>query len=388
MKMTKFRALFGLAACAAVMFTGCGKSDAAKQGAEARKAAAPKVYEPAVPANAEAALICDYRTVNKNPGFKQLVAGYAKLADLIPDEQAELKATFKTALDNAQKDEGGGWAVLACSLPAKFDPEAMPVAVPDIYLALSSSAKMDEKKLGDDAKKTLEEIVKAAGDDAEKIQKDVKVEDAEIAGSKAYRLALQGDSKQMLDTTTANLAPCWAVLDGQVLLAASNEKALSSLIALYGKGEGKSSAFSFKGKMMSLQVPKVGEIACRYGTASGFEGFPGGIEGVRKCSGLVFETGFASDGKTLDFDLALELGDAKVAGEARDQINGLLAMAKMGIGMKKASEMSEDDKLAKKVLDAFKVGGTTGIAATLSVETADILKALDSAAKDAMGKTK
>lgn len=351
----------GLAACAAVVFAGCGK----------------KAAEPLVPAADDVALVCDYRNMRKSSVMKTLM-DFAKtrLAALPEAERAEALKR----IDAFEDGQGIGWAVLSCSLPEKFEPGKLPMPYPDIHLVLSRESGFGNPKTLDLDEASVTRVIKMIAENGSEADRqtleDCTVEETTVAGIRAFRLAFSGNTRKKLDANVLNFSPCWSVLDGKLALMSSNEKALAKLIDLYRTGEGKSNDFNLSGKFMSLQLPKAGSIVCRYAPEDNLSGFPGGVEALRKCSGLVVDVGTSPDGESIVMSAALEVGNEELAGLIRDQINGFLAMGKMGVAMKPESRLTEEEKLGKKLLESVKVEGTTGISISLSVPGADVLQSM------------
>ena len=186
------------------------------------------------------------------------------------------------------------------------------------------------------------------------VDKDESVADIEVAGLKAWKIV----SPKLAED---GMTPVIASLDGQLVLVATEQKALARLVKLYRDGEGVNAAFaslaSGSGEVVRLFIPKFGKRIVDFAKGNG--------------SDLSELDQMIPDGKRLvsnlgDFDLAfLAAGSAasvkaSVIAATADDADTIRTLVKTSLRPLKASlkeEQDEDSKLALEVLNGVKVGG-------------------------------
>lgn len=194
----------------------------------------------------------------------------------------------------------------------------------------------------------LAAAIKASAD------KDESVADIEVAGLKAWKIV----SPKLAED---GMTPVFTSLDGQLVLVATEQKALARLVKLYRDGEGVNAAFaslaSGSGEVVRLFIPKFGKRIVDFAKGNG--------------SDLSELDQMIPDGKRLvsnlgDFDLAfLAAGSAasvkaSVIASTADDAETIRTLVKTSLMPLKASlkeEQDEDSKLALEVLNGVKVGG-------------------------------
>lgn len=357
--MKKSTLWFGLAACSAMLLVGCGGGESAA-----------KQSEPAVLDGSVAAIRCDYRMDAKRPAFQKIAETTLALLKDLPKEAEVLKGIIEKNVKAVGTPDGVQWCAL--SVGEVEMPGEKGIVIPDIAFALAAKRSLELEA-------EVKKLVKEQG--GKEVEDAFAVEDADIAGCKACRLVLKGEAKKELDDNkVANLSLCWAWLNNDsLLLAASNEKTLAALIALYRDGKGASAKFAFDKSMLSFVLPEPGKQVAKFASDDDLKAVPGGAKVAKGLTDLRLSYGFSADGNNLDVRLSVQTGDEKVAKDLRDQANGLLAMAKMGL--KTDEKSSDEEKFAAEAVNAVKIEGTSDIAVSISLPLEGVLKQLNDAPK-------
>lgn len=298
-----------------------------------------RAYEPKAPADAVAAA-CYRRSTA--PAVKPLEDAFKKAfagAMAKDDNAAQFDKFVKDAGLEGKSLEWAVGTVGGANLVELMKVELMKKdKVPEVSIAL---------RIDHDAAK-LAAAIKASAD------ADESVADTEVAGLKAWKIV---SPKLAEDGVT----PVFTSLDGQLVLVATEQKALARLVKLYRDGEGVNAAFaslaSGSGEVVRLFVPKFGKLVADIAKGNG--------------SDLSELDQMIPDGKRLvsnlgDFDLAfLAAGSAasvkaSVIASTADDADTIRTLLKTSLMPLKASlkeEQDEDSKLALEVLNGVKVGG-------------------------------
>lgn len=118
------------------------------------------------------------------------------------------------------------WAVLSAG-EIKLNSSTMPDTIPETMVAIATDINVE--KIVAYAKRKIEETAKG----------EFNIDERTIAGEKAWQIVPQKENINQ-DFKSKNLQPCFASLDGQLVLLASTPTALERQIRLYreGKDEG------------------------------------------------------------------------------------------------------------------------------------------------------
>jgi len=359
MKMMKSVAWLGLSVCAATLIVGCGGKKAA---------------EPAVPEGSALAMLCDYRLDAQRPEFKKMAASTLKALDLLSDEMKGLKAVIEKQVAAVGTPEGARWCVLSVGDVDKYE-FGKPFRAPDVGVAIAAPKAAAETSWAEIKKALLSQ--KDAKEGLDEFAKNADVVDAEIAGCKAQKLVFKGEAeKELKENKVSNVVPCMAWLGDDLLLAASSEKGLADLIALYRDGKG-AAAIAFDRKMCSIVVPAPGKLAAKFADDEMLGGVPGGAAFVKGLTDFRVTYGFSADGKNLEYTTSVMSADEKTAQQLREQATGLLALGKMAFADKKPAEMSGEEKLGKLAIDSVKIEGKADLRLSASIPVDAVLGSVE-----------
>ena len=158
---------------------------------------------------------------------KQVTEIKQEYMKFVSDPFKEAPADFMEFVDEVGlRNAKVGWAVMSAG-EIKLNSSSMPNAIPETMVAIATD--IDVEKIVAYAKRKLEETGKGT----------FKIDERTIAGEKAWRVVPQKENVNQ-DFKSKNLQPCFASLDGQLVLLASTQTALERQIHLYreGKDEG------------------------------------------------------------------------------------------------------------------------------------------------------
>ena len=402
MKLKNMMAMFGLVVCAASLVVGCGKekssdsagtstssaavaksdsavssdsvvaksdsAGASTSGAAVAKsdsavssdsAAAKKVVvEPCILDGSDVAILCDCRKDAARPEFKKMNEfGLKALDQVLPkiDELAALKDLIRKQAAEVGTEKGVRWMAITVGAIGKYE-LGKPIAFPEIGIAAAVN-KASAMAYVEEVKKMVQGLP-----DAEEALKELKanleVVEAEIEGCKACRLEFKGQAAEGLKMfQVSHLSPCWGWLGDELFLAASNEEQFAKLVNLYRDGKGASTSVSFDKSLFSCVVVRPGALVAQYVGDDVLGNLPGGAAFVKGLTNLRLSVGFSDDGKSLGYKISVDSDDKETARELSGQGQAFLGMAKAAVAGKEESEMSEEDKLAKSVLDSVKLDG-------------------------------
>ena len=236
MKFLKFACLGAVA----LALAGCGDSNApANAKSEGAKAPA---YEPMVAEGTVAAL--QYRK-NESKAFAPLASAFAKCIDKgsVLHKQGVFDEEFAKFLDDSGlNDADVSWAMASLGEYFNLAKVASAALAPKVSVVVCF--KHDAERIA----RAFNAV--ADKDDGEKIEKFT------VAGVTAWKFV----SKDF----PAGFVPCFASLDGELLLAAATEESLANEIALYRDGKGADASFgkvcSDKTAVVRLYVKSVGDL--------------------------------------------------------------------------------------------------------------------------------
>lgn len=165
----------------------------------------------------------------------------AFLDDPFMDAPADVREFVDAVgLRNAKSD----WAVLSVGdIEFQFTngtPE--PKYVPEMSVAVASD--IDMEKVAAYARQKF----------AEDKSNDTAIAEVQVAGEKAWQIVPTTEEAKQ-DLAKLNLDPCFASLDGKLVLLATTKAVLEKQILLYRKGQG-------EGKLLCDFKPGTGDIAC------------------------------------------------------------------------------------------------------------------------------
>lgn len=321
-----------------------------------------RAYEPKAPADAVAAA-CYRRSTA--PAVKPLEDAFKKAFAVGLAKDDKSAAEFdKFVKDAGLEGKSLEWAVGTVG-GANLVELMKKDKVPEGSIAL---------RIDHDAAK-LAAAIKASAD------KDESVADIEVAGLKAWKIV----SPKLAED---DMTPVIASLDGQLVLVATEQKALARLVKLYRDGEGVNAAFaslaSGSGEVVRLFIPKFGKLMADFAKGNG--------------SDLSELDQMIPDGKRLvsnlgDFDLAFLANGSAASAKASviaataddaDTIRTLLKTSLMPLKASLKEEQDEDSKLALEVLNGVKVGGEgTAAVVTVPIPAKFIKKIADEAVRGA-----
>ena len=236
MKFLKFACLGAVA----LALAGCGDSNApANAKSEGAKAPA---YEPMVAEGTVAAL--QYRK-NESKAFAPLASAFAKCIDKgsVLHKQGVFDEEFAKFLDDSGlNDADVSWAMASLGEYFNLAKVASAALAPKVSVVVCF--KHDAERIA----RAFNAV--ADKDDGEKIEKFT------VAGVTAWKFVSK-------DFPTV-FVPCFASLDGELLLAAATEESLANEIALYRDGKGADASFgkvcSDKTAVVRLYVKSVGDL--------------------------------------------------------------------------------------------------------------------------------
>jgi len=236
MKFLKFACLGAVA----LALAGCGDSNApANAKSEGAKAPA---YEPMVAEGTVAAL--QYRK-NESKAFAPLASAFAKCIDKgsALHKQGVFDEEFAKFLDDSGlNDADVSWAMASLGEYFNLAKVASAALAPKVSVVVCF--KHDAERIA----RAFNAV--ADKDDGEKIEKFT------VAGVTAWKFVSK-------DFPTV-FVPCFASLDGELLLAAATEESLANEIALYRDGKGADASFgkvcSDKTAVVRLYVKSVGDL--------------------------------------------------------------------------------------------------------------------------------
>ena len=236
MKFLKFACLGAVA----LALAGCGDSNApANAKSEGAKAPA---YEPMVAEGTVAAL--QYRK-NESKAFAPLASAFAKCIDKgsVLHKQGVFDEEFAKFLDDSGlNDADVSWAMASLGEYFNLAKVASAALAPKVSVVVCF--KHDAERIA----RAFNAV--ADKDDGEKIEKFT------VAGVTAWKFVSE-------DFPTV-FVPCFASLDGELLLAAATEESLANEIALYRDGKGADASFgkvcSDKPAVVRLYVKSVGDL--------------------------------------------------------------------------------------------------------------------------------
>lgn len=236
MKFLKFACLGAVA----LALAGCGDSNApANAKSEGAKAPA---YEPMVAEGTVAAL--QYRK-NESKAFAPLASAFAKCIDKgsVLHKQGVFDEEFAKFLDDSGlNDADVSWAMVSLGEYFNLAKVASAALAPKVSVVVCF--KHDAERIA----RAFNAV--ADKDDGEKIEKFT------VAGVTAWKFVSK-------DFPTV-FVPCFASLDGELLLAAATEESLANEIALYRDGKGADASFgkvcSDKTAVVRLYVKSVGDL--------------------------------------------------------------------------------------------------------------------------------
>ncbi|MBQ1568888.1 MAG: hypothetical protein IIZ70_03215 [Kiritimatiellae bacterium] len=236
MKFLKFACLGAVA----LALAGCGDSNApANAKSEGAKAPA---YEPMVAEGTVAAL--QYRK-NESKAFAPMASAFAKCIDKgsVLHKQGVFDEEFAKFLDDSGlNDADVSWAMASLGEGFNLAKVASAALAPKVSVVVCF--KHDAEKIA----RAFNAV--ADKDDGEKIEKFT------VAGVTAWKF--------VSEDFPAGFVPCFASLDGELLLAAATEESLANEIALYRDGKGADASFgkvcSDKTAVVRLYVKSVGDL--------------------------------------------------------------------------------------------------------------------------------
>ncbi len=236
MKFLKFACLGAVA----LALAGCGDSNApANAKSEGAKSPA---YEPMVAEGMVAAL--QYRK-NESKAFAPMASAFAKCIDKgsVLHKQGVFDEEFAKFLDDSGlNDADVSWAMASIGEGFNLAKVASAALAPKVSVVVCF--KHDAEKIA----RAFNAV--ADKDDGEKIEKFT------VAGVTAWKFVSK-------DFPTV-FVPCFASLDGELLLAAATEESLANEIALYRDGKGADASFgkvcSDKTAVVRLYVKSVGDL--------------------------------------------------------------------------------------------------------------------------------
>ena len=163
-------------------------------------------------------------TISETKQITEMKKEYMKF---VSDPFKEAPADFIEFVDEVGlRNAKVGWAVLSAG-EIKLNSSTMPDTIPETMVAIATDINVE--KIVAYAKRKVEETSKG----------EFKIDERTIAGEKAWWVVPQKETINQ-DFKSKNLQPCFASLDGQLVLLASTPTALERQIRLYreGKGEG------------------------------------------------------------------------------------------------------------------------------------------------------
>ncbi len=205
---------------------------------------------------------------------------------------------------------------------------------------------------------------------------DVKIEETRIAGERAWR-GVPKTRERAAEFAKINLDPCYASLDGQLVLCASSQSALEKQIRLYREGRGRSRLLrDFKpanGDIASLEMQGIGDLVKKIvpdqeARRSLFSSFiPNGDSLLTGLETASLRLSMGQDG-----DIAFSM---KVQTASAEDADNLRTMAKMGILMLSArfGQKRGAPRQLTEWFQRWRIGGTE---ATFEASHSDVLTPL------------
>ena len=335
----------------ALVLCGCGDGSPAQKAEQAANAAsqttvADKYSAPKIAEGAIMALEFDQRQIDK---LQTTALGEEKSKELAKQAweclSEELLAVIKAAgLENAR----ARWGALSIGEPA-FKEDMDLKEVPDAAAAISIDI-------------DIEKAVSAIREQLKKAEDGMQLIEVTVIGVRAWKVVdKDGEFAEM------KAEPCFAALDGRLVLLASNLAALEKQIKLYRDGVGASAAFAnftlTNGDLLRLSLKDIGARVKKIvpnpeETLKMLNAFiPDGDKMVLGLKALDFAAT-----ATADNGVALKLSLGAASEKDADQLRTLAKTGLMPLTaqLKEAAKENADAKNNLALVEGLKIAGTEG----------------------------